>query len=165
MKKSRHDFNDIVAFADIGDFVEQPVKTYSSGMFVRLAFAVAVHVHPEILVVDEALAVGDAFFQQKCMRFLRVFQEKEGTVLFVSHDTGSVLSLCDHAVLLTPNTYGINLGDAETICKLYLEHLYADPARRREGTVRTSSIVHADSKGAAISVDIGQRQACFLMAS
>jgi lipopolysaccharide transport system ATP-binding protein len=75
-------FNDIVDFADIGDFVEQPVKTYSSGMMVRLAFAVIAHVDADILVVDEALSVGDAFFAQKCMRFLRKFMET-GTVLFV----------------------------------------------------------------------------------
>lgn len=92
-------FDDIVTFADIGDFIEQPVKTYSSGMMVRLAFAVIVHVDADILVVDEALAVGDAFFTQKCMRFLRGFM-KEGTVLFVSHDTGAVVNLCNKAVLL-----------------------------------------------------------------
>lgn len=92
-------FDDIVAFADIGDFIEQPVKTYSSGMYVRLAFAVIAHVDADILIIDEALAVGDAFFVQKCMRFLRNFM-KEGTVFFVSHDTGSVLNLCTTAFWL-----------------------------------------------------------------
>ncbi|MCK5232398.1 MAG: ABC transporter ATP-binding protein [Desulfobulbaceae bacterium] len=90
-------FDDIVAFADIGDFIEQPVKTYSSGMMVRLAFAVIAHVDADILVVDEALAVGDAFFTQKCMRFMRNLM-KTGTVLFVSHDTGSVRNLCTKAI-------------------------------------------------------------------
>ncbi|MGB4192520.1 MAG: ABC transporter ATP-binding protein [Limnohabitans sp.] len=92
-------FNAIATFADIGDHIHQPVKTYSSGMYVRLAFAVIAHVDADILVVDEALAVGDAFFTQKCMRYLRKFMEK-GTVLFVSHDTGAVINLCNHAIWL-----------------------------------------------------------------
>ena len=92
-------YEDIVAFADIGDFVAQPVKTYSSGMFVRLAFAVIAHADADILVIDEALSVGDVFFSQKCMRFLRKFQET-GTVIFVSHDAAAVVNLCDSAVLL-----------------------------------------------------------------
>ena len=79
-----HIDRNIAAFADIGRHIDQPVKTYSSGMYVRLAFAVIAHVDADILIIDEALAVGDAFFQQKCMRFLRAFQEKQGTVLFVS---------------------------------------------------------------------------------
>lgn len=89
-------YDAIVEFADIGSFIDQPVKTYSSGMYVRLAFAVVAHVNADILVIDEALAVGDAVFTQKCMRFLRRFQET-GTVLFVSHDMGAVISLCDRA--------------------------------------------------------------------
>lgn len=92
-------FDSIVAFADIGEFIEQPVKTYSSGMVVRLAFAVIAHVDADILVIDEALAVGDAFFVQKCMRFLRKFMET-GTILFVSHDTSAVVNLCNHAIWL-----------------------------------------------------------------
>ena len=89
----------IMGFADLGDFFEQPVKTYSSGMTVRLAFAVVAHVDADIMVIDEALAVGDAYFSQKCMRFLRAFRE-HGTLLFVSHDSGSVLNLCTRALLL-----------------------------------------------------------------
>src|SRR5690554_1130237 len=95
----RDRFDDIVAFADIGDFIEQPVKTYSSGMVVRLAFAVIAHVDADILVIDEALAVGDAFFVQKCMRFLRKFMQT-GTILFVSHDTSAVISLCQRSIWL-----------------------------------------------------------------
>ena len=95
----RERFDDIVAFADIGEFIEQPVKTYSSGMVVRLAFAVIAHVDADILVIDEALAVGDAFFVQKCMRFLRKFMQN-GTILFVSHDTSAVISLCQRSVWL-----------------------------------------------------------------
>ena len=115
-------FEDIVAFADIGDFIEQPVKTYSSGMMVRLAFAVIAHVDADILVVDEALAVGDAFFSQKCMRFLRTFM-KTGTVLFVSHDTGSIKSLCSYAVWLEKGQ-SIQEGTPKDVCELYLEAFY-----------------------------------------
>ena len=93
-------FDDIAAFADIGDHLDQPVKTYSSGMFVRLAFAVNVISSPDIMVVDEALAVGDMNFQAKCMTALTRFQERGGTVLFVSHDVGSIKSLCRQAVYL-----------------------------------------------------------------
>ena len=91
---------DIIAFADISDFMDQPVKTYSSGMYVRLAFAVIAHVDADILVIDEALAVGDIFFTQKCMRFIQHFQEKGGTLLFVSHDMGTVMNICQSAVML-----------------------------------------------------------------
>ena len=91
--------DDIQAFADIGDFVHQPVKTYSSGMLVRLAFAVVAHVDPSVLIVDEALSVGDAVFGQRCMRFIRRFTEK-GTLLFVSHDLNAVSSLCERALWL-----------------------------------------------------------------
>ena len=115
-------FDDIVAFADIGDFIEQPVKTYSSGMMVRLAFAVIAHVDADILVVDEALAVGDAFFTQKCMRFLRNFM-KTGTVLFVSHDTGSIKNLCNCAVWLEKGQV-IQEGAPKKVCELYLEAFY-----------------------------------------
>ena len=90
----------IIAFAEIGDFIDQPVKTYSSGMFVRLGFSVAVHVEPEIFIVDEALAVGDMFFQHRCMRKIKTLMDTGVTTLFVSHDAGSVRSLCNQAILL-----------------------------------------------------------------
>jgi len=115
-------FDDIAAFADIGEFIEQPVKTYSSGMMVRLAFAVIAHVDADILVIDEALAVGDAFFTQKCMRFLRNFM-KTGTVLFVSHDTGSVKNMCSHAVWLEKGQV-LQAGSPKDVCELYLEAFY-----------------------------------------
>jgi lipopolysaccharide transport system ATP-binding protein len=115
-------FDDIVAFADVGDFIEQPVKTYSSGMVVRVAFAVIAHVDADILVIDEALSVGDAFFTQKCMRFLRKFME-QGTVLFVSHDTGAVINLCSSAVLLSEGKEVMS-GTPKQVTELYLESLY-----------------------------------------
>jgi len=94
-------FPAIERFAEIGPFIHQPVKTYSSGMFVRLAFAVAASVEPDILVIDEALAVGDAVFQHRCLRRIKELQERGATVLFVSHDAAAVLALCSRAVLLS----------------------------------------------------------------
>ena len=112
-------YDDIVAFADIGEFIDQPVKSYSSGMAVRLAFAVVAHVDADILIVDEALSVGDAFFTQKCMRFLRQFMEKN-TVLFVSHDTGAVNSLCNSAIMLEHGKIK-KIGTPKEITEQYLE--------------------------------------------
>tara|TARA_B100000674_G_scaffold499469_1_gene546268 strand:- start:18643 stop:20046 length:1404 start_codon:yes stop_codon:yes gene_type:complete len=89
----------IIEFADIGDYIEKPIRTYSSGMIVRVAFAVITNVEADILIIDEALAVGDAYFTQKCMRFIQRFKEN-GTILFVSHDSNAVISLCDKAILL-----------------------------------------------------------------
>lgn len=110
----------IAAFADIGAHLHQPVKTYSSGMYVRLAFAVIAHVDADILVVDEALAVGDAVFTQKCMRFIRKFRET-GTLLFVSHDMHSVLNLCQHAVWLHHGRVR-DTGPAKSIAEKYLQY-------------------------------------------
>lgn len=96
---------DILDFADIGDFVYQPVKTYSSGMFVRLAFALAINVEPEILIVDEALSVGDVFFQAKCYRRMEEIRKNGTTILMVTHDMGSVIKYCDRAVLLNKGKF------------------------------------------------------------
>ena len=115
-------FEAILDFADIGDFIEQPVKTYSSGMMVRLAFAVIAHVDADILVIDEALAVGDAFFTQKCMRFLRNFM-KTGTILFVSHDTSAVRSFCNRAIWLEKGRV-LKQGEPKEVCDAYLEAFY-----------------------------------------
>ena len=93
-------FPDIERFAEIGQFIHQPVKTYSSGMYVRLAFAIAASVEPDILVIDEALAVGDAVFQHRCLRRINELHDRGCTVLFVSHDTNAVRALCDRAILL-----------------------------------------------------------------
>ncbi len=101
---------DILDFADIGDFVYQPVKTYSSGMFIRLAFAVAINIEPEILIVDEALAVGDVFFQAKCYRKFDEFKQMGKTILFVSHDLSSISKYCDRVVLLNK---GVKLGEGK----------------------------------------------------
>ena len=116
-------FDDIAAFADIGDFIDQPVRTYSSGMFVRLAFAVAVHVDADILVVDEALSVGDAYFVQKCMRYLKGFIENNGTVLFVSHDIGAVTYLCQTVYWLDGGAV-VRKGTPKEVAEHYLESFY-----------------------------------------
>lgn len=114
---------DILSFADIGEFVHQPVKTYSSGMLMRLAFAVIAHVDADIMVIDEALAVGDAFFVQKCMRFLRRFMET-GTVLFVSHDTSAAINLCQTAIWLNKGRCEFQ-GNSKDVLERYLEATYA----------------------------------------
>lgn len=111
-------YDNIATFADIGDFINQPVKSYSSGMVVRLAFAVIAHVDADILVIDEALAVGDAFFTQKCMRYLREFQQR-GTILFVSHDTGAIMNLCARAIWLDKGNICMQ-GNSKELCELYL---------------------------------------------
>ncbi len=108
---------DIIGFADIGEFIDRPVKTYSSGMTMRLAFSVIANIDSDILVIDEALAVGDAYFQQKCLRWLRRFQET-GTVLFCSHDVSAVLSLCTRAVWLDDGQVKM-AGTAKEVCEAY----------------------------------------------
>lgn len=92
--------DDIIQFADIGDFIYQPVRTYSSGMFVRLAFAVAINVEPEILIVDEALSVGDIFFQAKCFKKFSEFKEQGKTILFVTHDMSSIMKYCERVIVM-----------------------------------------------------------------
>lgn len=123
--------DDIIQFADIGEFIDQPVKTYSSGMVVRLAFAVIAHVDADILVIDEALAVGDAVFTQKCMRFIRRFQEK-GSLIFVSHDTASVQNLCKSGIWLK-NGKIEQAGTAKSVSQAYLQftlqEIYGDESK------------------------------------
>ena len=123
---------DILDFADIGDFVYQPVKSYSSGMFVRLAFAVAINIDPEILIVDEALAVGDVFFQAKCYRKFEEFKKMGKTILFVSHDLSSISRYCDRVILLNK---GVKLeeGSPKQMVDMYKQLLVGqDPAKAEE---------------------------------
>ena len=110
--------DDILEFADIGEFINQPVKSYSSGMFVRLAFAVAINIEPEILIVDEALSVGDVFFQAKCYQKFEEFKREGKTILFVSHDLGSVSRYCDRVILLNKGEK-ISEGSPKDIINLY----------------------------------------------
>jgi lipopolysaccharide transport system ATP-binding protein len=111
----------IIDFAGIGDFIDQPVKLYSSGMYARLAFAVAAHVDADVLIIDEILAVGDAAFTQKCMRFIRSFKE-HGTIIFVSHDTAAVVNLCDRCVWLDAGKLR-RVGPTREVCEEYLAAL------------------------------------------
>lgn len=108
----------IIEFADIGEFINQPVKTYSSGMFVRLAFAVAINIEPEILIVDEALSVGDAFFQAKCYKKFEDFKKEGKTILLVSHDLSSINKYCDRVVLLN-NGIKLSEGNPKEVIDMY----------------------------------------------
>lgn len=117
-------FDEIVAFADIGEFIHRPVKTYSSGMRARLAFAVSINVDPDILIVDEVLAVGDAAFQRKCFSRMERIREKGCTVLFVSHSTESILQLCDQAVLVDQGQC-LMTADTKTVTSYYQKLIYA----------------------------------------
>ncbi len=122
-------FDDIVAFADIGDFIEQPVKTYSSGMMVRLAFSVAVSADPEILIIDEALSVGDELFQRKCFSRIEAIRANGSTILFVSHAGGTVVELCDRAVLIDGGEK-LAIGVPKQIVGSYKKLLYAPQDKR-----------------------------------
>ena len=116
-------FDEIAAFADIGDFIEQPVKSYSSGMMMRLAFAVQTAVEPDILIIDEALAVGDARFQKKCFDRMHRLRENGGTILFVTHDSGTVVQICDRAIILENNRL-FDEGDPQTMARVYHRLLF-----------------------------------------
>lgn len=122
-------FHEIEAFAGIGSFIDQPVKKYSSGMFVRLAFATAVNVNPDILLVDEALSVGDVVFQHRCMAKIRRFQEEGKTIFFVSHDLGAVAKLCTHAVLMDSGKM-LAMGDPDDIIREYYRIIWTDDEKK-----------------------------------
>jgi ABC-type polysaccharide/polyol phosphate transport system ATPase subunit len=113
----------IIAFADIGEFIDQPVKVFSSGMFVRLAFSVSIHVDPDILIVDEALAVGDVRFQKKCVDFMRAFKARGKTILFVSHDIFTVKSFCDRLILIDNGRIEA-IGDRDHVANRYYQLMF-----------------------------------------
>lgn len=127
-KEAEGKLGDILAFADIGQFIDQPVKTYSSGMFVRLAFATAINTDPDILIVDEALAVGDEAFQRKCFARLRQIQNDGATILFVSHSAQSVIELCDRAILLDDGEL-LMQGDPKAVTSQYQRLVHAPPEK------------------------------------
>jgi lipopolysaccharide transport system ATP-binding protein len=143
-------FDAIAAFAEIGEFIEQPVKTYSSGMVVRLAFAVAINVDPEILIVDEALSVGDELFQRKCFSRIEAIKSKGSTILFVSHSGGTIVELCDRAVLMDMGEK-LAVGVPKQIVGRYQKLLYAPADNRqniREQIRRMAEHVEASTKEA-----------------
>ena len=126
-------FERIETFAEIGEFIDQPVKTYSSGMMLRLAFAVLAHIDADILVIDEALAVGDAIFTQKCMRFIRQFQ-RNGTLLFVSHDMAAVQNLCARTIWLEqgkPTAIGASKAVIDRYLQMTLQEVYGEDVTLR----------------------------------
>lgn len=158
--------DDILSFADIGDYVYQPAKTYSSGMFVRLAFAVAINIEPEILIVDEALSVGDVFFQAKCYHKFDEFKKMGKTILFVSHDLSSISKYCDRVVLLNK---GVKLGEGSPkemidAYKQVLVGQYPLPEESGENLLEDKEIAEAAGQeakenGAEASQDAGGGQA------
>jgi lipopolysaccharide transport system ATP-binding protein len=138
--------DDILTFADIGDFVYQPVKTYSSGMLVRLAFAVNVMSKPEIMIVDEALAVGDINFQAKCMTALTRIQERGATVLFVSHDVGAVKSLCSRGICLEHGQIK-TMGTAADVAEHYVGVMREEISKEHRRFVRVGTTFPVDEQG------------------
>ncbi len=146
-------FDEIAAFADIGDFVDQPVKTYSSGMYVRLAFAVAVHVDPDVLIVDEALSVGDEAFQRKCFARIETIRDHGATILFVSHSATAVVDLCDRAVLIDRGERLLS-GDPKTVVSLYqrMMHAPSDAVSRVRDEIRALSAAETDATAVAASI-------------
>lgn len=131
-------YNDIVDFAELKDFMDTPVKNYSSGMYMRLAFSVAIHVDPDIILIDEVLAVGDENFQKKCMNKLEYFQEMGKTIVFVSHDMTSIRKLCDRVVYLYDNGK-YKVGPVEQMVNLYFSNIYREKLSY-QGQLKVESI-------------------------
>lgn len=136
---------EIVKFSELENFIDQPVKTYSSGMYARLAFSIAIHVDPEILIVDEALAVGDSRFVAKCMRRIKDIQNLGATILFVSHDVGSVRTLCERAIWLNNGTV-VQDGDVFPVTGKYTEFMFRDEDVDGNQTPPDSSREKGDTK-------------------
>lgn len=150
--QARSRLADIEKFAEIGDYFDEPVRTYSTGMFVRLAFAVIANVEADILIIDEALAVGDALFVQKCMRYLADFR-KRGTLVFVSHDPAAVLALCSRAIWLHDGRVR-QTGTAKAVSESYLADMFGSANREKESVAVPAidpHMEHADQRTAWIN--------------
>ena len=145
-------FDDIAKFADIGDFIDQPVKTHSSGMFVRLGFAVATSSTPDILIVDEALSVGDEAFQRKCFSRIQSIQEKGGTILFVSHSASSIVELCNCAILMDRGEI-LLCASPKTVVSKYQKLVYAptEQLEKIKQNIRDLNNYHSLNEGEKLS--------------
>jgi len=156
----------ITEFADIGEFIDQPVKTYSSGMAVRLAFSVAINVEPDILVVDEALAVGDELFQRKCFARIEALKSAGTTILFVSHSGSTIVELCDRAMLLDAGEL-LTIGAPREVVGQYQRLIYAPPERQAEirAEIRSGATVRApeplQSQDVSAAIRAGETRAFF----
>ncbi|MBZ0094976.1 MAG: ABC transporter ATP-binding protein [Sulfuricella sp.] len=157
-------FDDVAAFADIGEFIDQPVRTYSSGMYVRLAFAANVHVNADILVVDEALSVGDAGFQRKALRKMQFFVENGGTLIYVSHDLESVRRTCTHAILLQHGRQ-VGVGDTKSVCDAYEQMMFG--GLRKEPQEHSSIVIAENTTVCEISYGGGDAhiECCWILNS
>ena len=161
-KEMDEKLNDILDFADIGDFVYQPVKTYSSGMFVRLAFALAINVEPEILIVDEALSVGDVFFQAKCYRRMEEIRKNGTTILMVTHDMGAIIKYCDRVVVLNKGNF-IAEGEPGKMVDLYKKILANQMDDLQEALVQDDNEFYNDFSGdRALSERSGISEGAFM---
>jgi lipopolysaccharide transport system ATP-binding protein len=153
-------FDSIIAFADIGEFLDQPVRTYSSGMSVRLAFAVAINVDPQILIIDEALSVGDELFQRKCFSRIEEIKKSGATILFVSHAGGTVIELCDRAILIDSGEL-LQMGLPKAVVGNYQKLIYAPNDARdqiRADIKRAKTIAPVDFKSVGMAADIKEAQ-------
>jgi lipopolysaccharide transport system ATP-binding protein len=146
-------FDEIITFADIGEFIDQPVKTYSSGMVVRLAFAVAVHVEPQIMIVDEALSVGDIRFQNKCLRRLNEIKESGCSILFVSHSPSIIEAFCDRVVWLEQGTVR-EIGQPNILVRRYVDYMMHGVSGNRDCSVDVNCIDNNASDGFWNWIDI-----------
>lgn len=160
---------DILDFADIGEFIHQPVKTYSSGMFVRLAFAVAINIEPEILIVDEALSVGDVFFQAKCYHKFEEFKKMGKTILFVSHDLGSISQYCDRVILLNKGSKMAE-GAPKEMIDLYKKVLVNQAAGKEDSEVNKDAAVlekteksTGNFRNGSVNASVGEWKSCMLI--
>lgn len=146
----------IIKFAELGDFINEPIKTYSSGMIVRLGFSIAIHADPECFLVDEALSVGDAYFQQKCMRKIQEFKEQGGSIIFVSHDMNAVKVLCDRAYMLESGSIGA-AGSPKEVVDYYNSIIIrksniGDNSEIKIKRVNRDGAIHSDLKSGAVDL-------------
>ena len=140
-RETEEQLENILEFADIGDYINQPIRTYSSGMYARLAFSVAIHTNPDILIIDETLSVGDEAFQRKCFAKIDMLKSDGVTILFVSHSAGAVLELCDRAILLSGGQRLIT-ASPKVVIGYYQKLIYAAGEKRKK---ILSEIANADS--------------------